>query len=160
MLLTDALAHLASRTLTRSTFSSIRLYTQPTSVSLTRKKPPKPPRPRFQRSTPEEIEQYRKDNTKAQIMNWQAHVLSSASSDTEPTIVIMFESAKYVFNVGENTTRAIAQSGRTWRKIRSAFLSRVCTETCSGLPGAPIHCYLSVIFCSRDMTRLPHDPCG
>lgn len=68
-------------------------------------------------------------------MSWSASVLSSVSSDTEPTVVITFDSAKYIFNVGENTTRAFLQSRRNWKKTRGVFLTSVGTQRASGLPG-------------------------
>ncbi|TDL24665.1 hypothetical protein BD410DRAFT_745395 [Rickenella mellea] len=68
-------------------------------------------------------------------MNWSVNVLSSVSSDTEPTIVVTFDSAKYIFNVGENTTRAFLQSPRGWRKAKSIFLTGICTDRSAGLPG-------------------------
>ncbi|KAH7921559.1 hypothetical protein BV22DRAFT_1038537 [Leucogyrophana mollusca] len=68
-------------------------------------------------------------------MSWSASVLSTVSSDTEPTVVLTFDSAKYVFNVGENTTRAFLQSRRNWKKTRGIFLTSVGTQRASGLPG-------------------------
>jgi ribonuclease Z len=68
-------------------------------------------------------------------MSWSASVLSTVSSDTEPTVVITFDSAKYIFNVGENTTRAFLQSRRNWKKTRGVFLTSVGTQRASGLPG-------------------------
>ena len=68
-------------------------------------------------------------------MSWDASVLSTISSDTEPTVVITFDSAKYIFNVGENTTRAFLQSRRNWKKTRGVFLTSVGTQRASGLPG-------------------------
>ncbi|KAF8434881.1 hypothetical protein L210DRAFT_3552991 [Boletus edulis BED1] len=68
-------------------------------------------------------------------MLWSASVLSTLSSDTEPTVVITFDSAKYIFNVGENTTRAFLQSRQNWKKTRALFLTSVGTQRASGLPG-------------------------
>ncbi|KAG1792699.1 uncharacterized protein HD556DRAFT_1293433 [Suillus plorans] len=68
-------------------------------------------------------------------MSWNASVLSAVSSDTEPTVVIAFDSAKYIFNVGENTTRAFLQSRRNWKKTRGVFLTSIGTQRASGLPG-------------------------
>ncbi|KAL4253032.1 RNase Z family protein [Abortiporus biennis] len=68
-------------------------------------------------------------------MIWSSSVLSTVSSDTEPTIVITFDSGKYVFNVGENTGRSWLQSRSYWKKARALFLTSVGTRTCSGLNG-------------------------
>ncbi|KAG1772246.1 hypothetical protein EV702DRAFT_1201633 [Suillus placidus] len=56
-------------------------------------------------------------------MSWNASVLSSVSSDTEPTVVITFDSAKYIF-----------KSRRNWKKTRGVFLTLVGTQVASGLP--------------------------
>ncbi|KAI0251929.1 hypothetical protein BJV78DRAFT_1207788 [Lactifluus subvellereus] len=68
-------------------------------------------------------------------MNWSTSVYTTLSSDTEPSIVITFESAKYIFNAGENTTRAILQSKRGWKKVKALFLTRLGTQRSSGVPG-------------------------
>ncbi|KIJ09075.1 hypothetical protein PAXINDRAFT_172647 [Paxillus involutus ATCC 200175] len=68
-------------------------------------------------------------------MLWTASVLSTVSSDTEPTVVIAFDSAKYIFNAGENTTRAFLQSRQNWKKTRALFLTSIGTQRASGLPG-------------------------
>ncbi|KZT20914.1 hypothetical protein NEOLEDRAFT_1172230 [Neolentinus lepideus HHB14362 ss-1] len=68
-------------------------------------------------------------------MNWSLSVLSSHSADTQPSIVVTFDSAKYIFNTGENTTRAFLQSPRRWNKMRALFFSRLDAERGMGLPG-------------------------
>lgn len=68
-------------------------------------------------------------------MNWSTSVYTTLSSDTEPSIVITFDSAKYIFNAGENTTRAIIQSKRGWRKLKALFLTQLKTQRSSGVPG-------------------------
>lgn len=68
-------------------------------------------------------------------MLWSTSVLSTLSSDTEPSVVITFDSAKYLFNIGENTTRSYLQSSQTWRKTRVLFATSVSTQRTSGLPG-------------------------
>lgn len=73
-------------------------------------------------------------------MNWSANVLSTVTSDTEPTIVIEFDNAKYIFNVGENTNRAFIQNKLNWKKTRGLFLTSVGTQRASGLAGKlPVH---------------------
>ncbi|KAI0937587.1 hypothetical protein AcW1_001572 [Taiwanofungus camphoratus] len=83
-------------------------------------------------------------------MNWSASVLSTVTSDTEPTIVVTFDSGKYIFNVGENTSRIWLQSRRHWRKARGVFLTSIGTQRCSGLP-VLIHCLTS--YRSADVLR-------
>ncbi|OCH93318.1 hypothetical protein OBBRIDRAFT_790349 [Obba rivulosa] len=81
-------------------------------------------------------------------MNWSASVLSTVSSDTEPTLVINFDTAKYIFNVGENTSRSWLQARRNWRKARGIFLTSVGTKRCTGLPG------LLMFFADAQMPRM------
>ena len=76
------------------------------------------------------------DNTKN--MNWSTSVYTALTSDTEPSIVITFDSAKYIFNAGENTTRAILQSKRGWRKVKALFLTQLGTQRSSGAPGVSL----------------------
>ncbi|KAL4068530.1 hypothetical protein V8B97DRAFT_2024779 [Scleroderma yunnanense] len=68
-------------------------------------------------------------------MLWNTSVLSTLSSDTEPSVVVTFDSAKYLFNVGENTTRSYLQSRQTWRKTKALFVTSISTQRTSGLPG-------------------------
>jgi ribonuclease Z len=49
--------------------------------------------------------------------------------------MITFDNAKYYFNVGENTTRAILQSRRGWKKAKGIFLSQLNSRTTSGIAG-------------------------
>ncbi|RDB18569.1 Ribonuclease Z, mitochondrial [Hypsizygus marmoreus] len=68
-------------------------------------------------------------------MNWSASVLTTLSSDTEPTIILTFDSAKYIFNAGENTNRAFLQSRGNWKRTRGLFFTDVGMKRSSGLPG-------------------------
>lgn len=68
-------------------------------------------------------------------MNWSASVLTPISSDTEPTVILTFESAKYIFNVGENTNRAFLQSKHNWKRTKALFLTQPGTKRVGGLPG-------------------------
>lgn len=68
-------------------------------------------------------------------MNWSTSVLTTVSSDTEPSIIVTFDNAKYIFNTSENTTRSFLQSGRTWKRARALFFTQARVEKTSGLPG-------------------------
>lgn len=68
-------------------------------------------------------------------MNWSASVVSTVTSDTEPTIVIEFDTGKYIFNVGENTNRAFIQNRPNWKKTRGLFLTSIGTQRAGGLAG-------------------------
>ena len=68
-------------------------------------------------------------------MHWSANALSALTSDTEPTIVLEFDSAKYIFNVGENTIRAFVQSKQNFKKTRGLFMTSVGSQRAGGLAG-------------------------
>ncbi|KAK2462756.1 hypothetical protein APHAL10511_005274 [Amanita phalloides] len=55
--------------------------------------------------------------------------------DTEPTLVVTFDTAKYIFNVGENTHRAFLQSRYNWKKAKALFVTQSGTQRAGGLPG-------------------------
>jgi hypothetical protein len=69
------------------------------------------------------------------MVQWTANLLTGLTSDTEPSLLVTFENAKYLFNVGENTTRSFLQTGRRWNNARGVFLTSVGTTRASGLPG-------------------------
>ncbi|TFK39749.1 hypothetical protein BDQ12DRAFT_734488 [Crucibulum laeve] len=71
----------------------------------------------------------------APTMNWSTSVLTTASSDTEPTILITFDTAKYIFNAGENSNRAFLQSRNNWKRARGFFLTQTGTQRANGIPG-------------------------
>ena len=92
-------------------------------------------------------------------MIWSASVLSTVSSDTEPTIIIAFDSAKYIFNVGENTNRAFLQSRRNWKRTRGLFFTQVGTQRAGGLPGAFFSQEDGVLFADQKTRRHVDDLC-
>lgn len=73
--------------------------------------------------------------SKPRHMNWSANVLTTVTSDTEPTVVVEFDSGKYIFNAGDNTNRAFNQSITNRKKTRGIFFSSVGTQRASGLSG-------------------------
>lgn len=66
---------------------------------------------------------------------WTARVLSQPSLDSDPSFVITFDDAKYLFNCPENTTRTVVQRKYGFNKYRGIFLTRISSETSAGLPG-------------------------
>ena len=68
-------------------------------------------------------------------MLYSTCVLSTVSSDTEPTLLITVNNSKYIFNAGENTGRAFMEYKRGWKNTRAVFLTSVGTQRTSGLPG-------------------------
>jgi ribonuclease Z len=90
---------------------------------------------------------------------WSANVLSQRSSDTEPTLVITFETAKYIFGAGENTSRSFIQNAGRMNKARAVFLGHLGPDRTSGLAGEHL---LRVLFKAKfNMAfnfRLPNGP--
>jgi ribonuclease Z len=70
------------------------------------------------------------------MTNWHAAVLTPPSADTGPALAVVFDNAKYVFNVGENTGRAVIHSGLRLARTRALFLTGLAPERVGGLPGA------------------------
>ena len=68
-------------------------------------------------------------------MEWSTSALSPLSSDTEPSIIVTFADAKYIFNAGENMSRNVLQTSHNWRKTRALFLTQAKIDKISGLGG-------------------------
>ena len=68
-------------------------------------------------------------------MSWSVEAISATTSDTEPSILVTFDEAKYLFNTGENLSRAWLQSPRGWRNTRAIFLTSTSSHRVSGMPG-------------------------
>ncbi|KAJ7230661.1 hypothetical protein GGX14DRAFT_584185 [Mycena pura] len=70
-------------------------------------------------------------------MSWTASVITAATTDTEPSIVLSFEnpSFKYIFNAAENTNRAFTQKKAHRRRTRAFFFTQAGAERTGGLPG-------------------------
>ncbi|KAG8798257.1 hypothetical protein FRC17_007524, partial [Serendipita sp. 399] len=86
---------------------------------------------------------------------WTARVTSTCTSDTDPTLLITFPDAKYLFNCPENTTRNVLQHGFGLNKYRAIFLSRITAHTGLGLPG-----FLMTLADSGTKTLKVHGPPG
>ncbi|KAI0826548.1 hypothetical protein BC628DRAFT_239357 [Trametes gibbosa] len=76
---------------------------------------------------------------------WNVSVLSETTSDTEPTLLIDFGVAKYVFNAGESTGRAWLGSHHSFRKTRAFFATAAGWQRCGGFSGLLMLCADSAI---------------
>ncbi|KAI0076534.1 hypothetical protein K474DRAFT_1644863 [Panus rudis PR-1116 ss-1] len=81
------------------------------------------------------LRQYRDRGGFGSPAMWSTDVCATLSSDTEPSFVVTFDSAKYIINASENTARAWRQGGRHWRGVKALFMTGVGTQRSSGLPG-------------------------
>ncbi|CDO70624.1 hypothetical protein BN946_scf184748.g22 [Trametes cinnabarina] len=68
---------------------------------------------------------------------WNVSVLSEATSDTEPTLVVAFDTGKYIINASEATGRAWLQSHHSFRRSKGLFLTAAGTHRCGGVPAVP-----------------------
>ncbi|KZO98516.1 hypothetical protein CALVIDRAFT_469168, partial [Calocera viscosa TUFC12733] len=68
-------------------------------------------------------------------MHWHLRVSQSETSDTDLRLLVDSEHARYMINCGEGTTRNANQRREKYRNLKAVFLTRVDTDTASGLPG-------------------------
>ncbi|KAJ7272678.1 hypothetical protein B0H12DRAFT_1043818 [Mycena haematopus] len=66
---------------------------------------------------------------------WTTSVVTSATTDTEPSVVVSFDNAKYIFNLAENSTRAFTQKKAHRKSTRAFFLTQVGAQRAGGLAG-------------------------
>ncbi|KAI0372022.1 hypothetical protein BV20DRAFT_964716 [Pilatotrama ljubarskyi] len=66
---------------------------------------------------------------------WNVSVLTDPTSDTEPTLIVDFGTAKYAFNAGEGAGRAWLGSHHSIRKTKALFVTAAGTQRCGGVPG-------------------------
>ncbi|RPD65585.1 hypothetical protein L226DRAFT_479775 [Lentinus tigrinus ALCF2SS1-7] len=71
---------------------------------------------------------------------WNVSVLTGATSDTEPTLLVNFGTAKYIFNASEGMGRAWLQSQHSVRKTKGLFVTAAGTHRCGGVPGLLMLC--------------------
>ncbi|KAJ7493248.1 hypothetical protein B0H11DRAFT_2394589 [Mycena galericulata] len=70
-------------------------------------------------------------------MSWTTSVVTSATTDTQPSLLITIDQAncKYIFNVAENSNRAFTQKRAHKKKTRAFFLTQVSAQRAGGLAG-------------------------
>lgn len=68
-------------------------------------------------------------------MNWSASVLSALSADSQPSLMISFDDAKYMFNAGEGTVRSHTHCESNRRKMKALFLTQLSLERAGGIAG-------------------------
>ncbi|KAI9143729.1 beta-lactamase-like protein [Paraphysoderma sedebokerense] len=68
-------------------------------------------------------------------MKWFLQVLSTDSVDVSPSILVHFDSQRYLFNCGEGTQRFCVENAARLTKLKNVFLTRLDWERVGGLPG-------------------------
>ncbi|KAI8986907.1 beta-lactamase-like protein [Trametes punicea] len=71
---------------------------------------------------------------------WNVSVLSDTTSDTEPTLLVEFDTAKYVFNASEGVGRRWLSSHHSFKRTKALFLTAAGTHRCGGVPGLLMLC--------------------
>lgn len=72
---------------------------------------------------------------KSTNMHWTASVLSTVSADSEPSVMINFDNARYMINAGENAVRALCHSQTNRKRVQAIFMTRLTLERAGGLNG-------------------------
>ncbi|KAI8587866.1 beta-lactamase-like protein [Geranomyces variabilis] len=68
-------------------------------------------------------------------MRYKIKVLATDTVDASPSVLIAFDSRRYLFNCGEGTQRFCHEHKVGIRKVEQIFLTRVAWECVGGLPG-------------------------
>jgi ribonuclease Z len=70
------------------------------------------------------------------LTQWGCYSLTGLTADTTPSLLLCFDSTRYLFNAGEGTTRALVSHGAGFKKIAAVFSTRADAATSGGLAGA------------------------
>ncbi|KAI8926584.1 beta-lactamase-like protein [Entophlyctis helioformis] len=68
-------------------------------------------------------------------MRFHLQILGTHSGDTTPSIMLHFDTARYMFNCGEGTQRLCVETRRRLAKLRALFFTRTKWDTLGGVPG-------------------------
>ena len=73
-------------------------------------------------------------------------VLGADTGDSTPTLLVFFDSKRYLFNCGEGTQRFCTEHRVRLARVDNIFITRLSWENVGGLPGTqensnfPIRC--------------------
>ncbi|KAJ3215714.1 Zinc phosphodiesterase ELAC protein 2 [Dinochytrium kinnereticum] len=68
-------------------------------------------------------------------MKWFIQILGAATHDSRPSVIVHFDSQRYLFNCGEGSQRLCNDQKVRLAKLRSIFLTRLSWDCLGGLPG-------------------------
>jgi hypothetical protein len=68
-------------------------------------------------------------------MHWDVRAVTTPSSDTDLSLLVTFDHAKFLFNCGEGTQRSFVQSRTSMRKLEGIYMTSAHTDVTGGLPG-------------------------
>ena len=88
-------------------------------------------------------------------MKFYYQVLSLASGETSPSLLLFFDSKRYLFNAGDGVQRLCHEHGISLHKISDIFLTSLHPESVGGLPGLML-----TMMMGGDIKRRIHGPPG
>ena len=62
-------------------------------------------------------------------------ILGTTTGDSTPSVFVMLNKTRYLFNVGDGTQRFCGEHRIKLSKLKRVLLTRLCTSTLGGLPG-------------------------
>ncbi|KAJ3102173.1 Zinc phosphodiesterase ELAC protein 2 [Phlyctochytrium planicorne] len=68
-------------------------------------------------------------------MKWFIQILGAATHDSRPSVIVHFDSQRYLFNCGEGTQRLCNDQRIRLAKLKTMFISRLSWDNIGGLPG-------------------------
>lgn len=88
-------------------------------------------------------------------MHYSAQTISASTSDTTPSLLLNFDGgAKYLFNCGEGTQRALSQLKVGTKGLKSIFATELGSDAVGGLSG-PSLCLPPKCLRARQLTKAP-----
>jgi ribonuclease BN (tRNA processing enzyme) len=73
-----------------------------------------------------------------QVFCWHAQVLNVDNSTASPSVLLVLDNKRYLFNAGEGIQRHFIEYKQKMRQITSVMATRVSTDTLAGLPGTAV----------------------
>ena len=67
---------------------------------------------------------------------WSVQAVAAPASDSAASLLVVFESKKYLIGCGESTTRLFIQQRLSYKKTQNVFLSSLDQDHAGGLSGA------------------------
>lgn len=88
-------------------------------------------------------------------MKFYYQVLSLASGETSPSLLLFFDTRRYLFNAGDGVQRLCSEHGINLHKISDIFLTSLHPESVGGLPGLML-----TMMMGAEVKRRIHGPPG
>lgn len=63
------------------------------------------------------------------------NIIGTATGDSSPSLILHYDSQRYLFNCGEGTQRLCTETKMRLSKLRTIFVSQVQWDCIGGIPG-------------------------